>query len=591
MAVDAQILARGAGGVRSGQQPGQREERRRRLAGRAVVAAGVLVVLAGLALRFYAPTALWLDETISVNIAALPLARIPAALRQDGAPPLYYVLLHFWMQAFGRSDIAVRALSGVVSVVSLPAFWFAGRRLGGRRIAWITFFCAVSSPFALYYATTTRMYSLMVLWAVLGFIALGRALDAPTPRRLVVLCALTAAILYTHYWGLYLVGVTGLWLLYQMWRHRRQLPVTTDAAAVRRCFVAMFVGGLLFLPWAPTFLFQAAHTGTPWTAAASPADLLGIFNDYAGAGPWAELLGFLYFGLLVLGVFGRRPPEHEVIDLDREAAGAVPVDGLEDPQVGRSLRARLRAAQDRAVGFAGFGPGGAGAPRREQGITLVLQPNRRALPVFGVLLGTLVVAVIGGVAVNAAFVARYAAVVLPLFLMLVALGLGVLSRPRLVTGTLAVISVAGLLTGLGNNAAPRTQAVQVAQVLNAQAQPGDLVVFCPDQLGPAVNRLVTVPGLTELTFPRAIGPQRVDWVDYKKVIGRTNVEAFAQDMRAALPPGKTLWLVWRNGYPGLGGDCGALATWLDLFQGQGATVVNANASFYEYENLTRYPTG
>ena len=55
-------------------------------------------------------------------------------------------------------------------------------------------------------------------------------------------------------------------------------------------------------------------------------------------------------------------------------------------------------------------------------------------------------------------------------------------------------------------------------MLNVQAQPGDLVVYCPDQLGPAVDRLLRVQGVTEITFPRAIGPQRVDWVDYKKVI-------------------------------------------------------------------------
>ena len=61
---------------------------------------------------------------------------------------------------------------------------------------------------------------------------------------------------------------------------------------------------------------------------------------------------------------------------------------------------------------------------------------------------------------------------------------------------------------------PRTQAVQVAADLNAQAQPGDVVVYCPDQLGPAVDRLLTVPGVLQLTYPRMIGPARVDWVDY-----------------------------------------------------------------------------
>ena len=33
-------------------------------------------------------------------------------LRHDGAPPLYYALLHFWIDVFGLGNLAVRSLSG-----------------------------------------------------------------------------------------------------------------------------------------------------------------------------------------------------------------------------------------------------------------------------------------------------------------------------------------------------------------------------------------------------------------------------------------------------------------------------------------------
>src|ERR1700750_2284107 len=69
------------------------------------VATGLVAV--GVVLRFVAPSQLWLDEALSVNIAKLPLGQIPGALRHDGAPPLYYVLLHFWMQLVGTGNLAV----------------------------------------------------------------------------------------------------------------------------------------------------------------------------------------------------------------------------------------------------------------------------------------------------------------------------------------------------------------------------------------------------------------------------------------------------------------------------------------------------
>ncbi|HET9077468.1 MAG TPA: glycosyltransferase family 39 protein [Acidimicrobiales bacterium] len=508
----------------------------------ALVAAGIVAVVAGVALRFYAPSALWLDETISVNIARLPISQIPGALSHDGAPPLYYVLLHFWMDVFGQSDFAVRALSGVTSVVSLPVFWIAGRRLGGRKVAWVTFFLAVSSPFAIDYATNTRMYSQMILVSLLGYLALSRAYENPTRRHSVEVGVATAALLYTHYWGIYLALVAGLWLLWRIRVSGRGGPA----------FKAMVIGGLFWLPWAPIFIFQALHTGTPWTASANPGDLLQVFADFSGGGPWGTLLMFATFALFLFGTFGRTASPGTMVQLEG------------------------REGQVRQV------PSG-------PAVVLELKPRPGMAPLVGIGLGTLVVAVALGALASAAFVARYTAVVLPLFLLTVSTGLAVIPGRRFRAGCLAVLVLAGILTGESENAAPRTQAVQVAQVLNAQAQPGDVVVYCPDQLGPAVDRLLKVPGVDQLTFPRAIGPQRVDWVDYKKTIQSTDVSQFAQAALARVPKGRTLWLVWRDGYPGLGGDCGYLKSWMDLLRNPGVTLVRNNgARFYEYENLTRY---
>ena len=81
----------------------------------------------------------------------------------------------------------------------------------------------------------------------------------------------------------------------------------------------------------------------------------------------------------------------------------------------------------------------------------------------------------------------------------------------------------------------------------------------------------------------------MDWVDYKKVIAGTDVSQFAQSALAELPAGRTMWLVWRDGYPGLAGDCGYLRSWMDLLRSTGVTLVRQNSgTYYEFENLTRY---
>src|SRR5437588_8628110 len=146
----------------------------------ALTVAVAAVVVVGVALRFLTSSHLWLDEALTVNIAKLPLSRIPDALRHDGSPPLYYLLLHWWIAVFGAGDIAVRALSAVFAVATLPLIWIAGLRVGGRRAAIAALLLLAASPFAIRFATEARMYSLLGLLAVAGYLLLERMLDRPS---------------------------------------------------------------------------------------------------------------------------------------------------------------------------------------------------------------------------------------------------------------------------------------------------------------------------------------------------------------------------------------------------------------------------
>src|ERR1700745_405368 len=63
----------------------------------------------------------WIDEGISVGIASHGLGQIPAALHQDGSPPLYYLLLHEWIRLAGTREGAARSLAAVVGIAAVPA--------------------------------------------------------------------------------------------------------------------------------------------------------------------------------------------------------------------------------------------------------------------------------------------------------------------------------------------------------------------------------------------------------------------------------------------------------------------------------------
>lgn len=241
----------------------------------AMLAICAVDVVVGVYYRFTTTSKMWLDEAQTVNIASFPLRSIAGELRLDGAPPLYYYLLHLWMGAFGTSDASIRALSGLFGVLALPLMWWVVRRGFGRLEAVAALAVLASSPFAVYFATEARMYSLIVLLVVAGIGAVQALLSRPTVPRALLLALVTALLLYTHYWSLYLYVVVGVWLAVVALRGsgpRRRGGVYGVAA--------LALGGIAWLPWVPTFLYQRAHTGTPWSAAPTLAAAFGWFASF-----------------------------------------------------------------------------------------------------------------------------------------------------------------------------------------------------------------------------------------------------------------------------------------------------------------------
>jgi hypothetical protein len=225
------------------------------------VNAGVLVVLVAISAYLrskFIGGQFWMDEAITTGISSHPLSAIPGLLRHDGSPPLYYFLLHFWIQLFGSSEAATHWLSVLFGLLTIPAGFWAGYSLLGRRAGLYAATLFAFSPFLTAYAGETRMYELMGL---LGILATGSYIHAFVFRRrkyLIMFAVCQALMLYTHAWGMF-YGVGAVLALIPIWLN------SDDRRGLAKDAVLAFVGaGILFLPWLPNFIYQAAHTGAPW---------------------------------------------------------------------------------------------------------------------------------------------------------------------------------------------------------------------------------------------------------------------------------------------------------------------------------------
>jgi hypothetical protein len=343
------------------------------------------------------------------------------------------------------------------------------------------------------------MYALVMLEVVVGLAVVAWSLERPRLGRLAAVTVVSALLLYTHYWALYLlIAVIGGLLLAGGERRR----------AARRVAVAVAAGVVLWLPWLPTFRFQAAHTATPWAARAGASATLQVFTGSVGM---PTLLAGLY-GLAMAGAF-------------------------------------LAAFTMRL-------------PARHQPIT--------STALAGVAAGTAAVAVLGAILSSSAVSNRYFAVAIPLVVIAAGVGLWRIAGRRLWLAVLA-FGVVGSILAVDDLRTARTTAPAVVAALRAQAQPGDLLIACPDQLAPATDRLLqrAGPELVASVFPAGSTPARVDWIDYEDRALAADPAAAA---RAALEAAgdHTIWVLISMTYPPTEAACRGL---LNAMIGSGRTTL------------------
>ena len=252
----------------------------------------------------------WIDEGISVGIAHHHLTSIPHLLREDGSPPLYYLLLGLWIRVFGEGESATHTLSLLFALGCIPLAYAVGRSLFGRLTGWCTAVLAAFDPFLTVYGQETRMYALLAFLSLLATLAYVEGVVRGRRPWLVALAPILAAMMYTHTWSLFFC--VGLVVATFLMARERLVPLLVAGAAA-------FV---LYAPWVPTLIFQARHTGAPW--AGTPSFQWLVLSAGTVLPDNGAVFAFALVGgsALVRGLRGRLGEERRIVLLLAAAAGS-----------------------------------------------------------------------------------------------------------------------------------------------------------------------------------------------------------------------------------------------------------------------------
>lgn len=271
---------------------------------------------------------LWIDEAFSVWLARQPLREMVSwVARVDHHPPLYYALLHGWVDLLGPGQASVRFLSALFGALTVPVIYALGRHLAGERGGLTAALLLALSPFHVRFSQEARMYALLTLLASLALWAFLRIYDrifdrrtrpspastSPSPLPWIGYVIFTAAMLWTQNTAVFLPLTLNLLVLGRVViasrssssgrRRRSGFPLKSSLApGLRRWFTAQAVLLLLWAPWLPSLASQAADVYRRfWLPPPTPGTIVSILGELLYAfSPWP----FLVTVLVVLALAG-----------------------------------------------------------------------------------------------------------------------------------------------------------------------------------------------------------------------------------------------------------------------------------------------
>lgn len=198
---------------------------------------------------------LWRDEVDAMLFATAPLEKVLSDFARPGwNGPLYFLMLRCWIALTGTSEYAMRFLSLIFGVLSVPLTYVLGRRLFGSQTGLFAALLVSVSPYLTWYSQEVKMYTLVPFLALLAIYALRRALSSSKGRAVegdgwhwwAVQVVATSLAFYAHILAALLIPVQVL-IYFTWWPQAR-----------RRWLGALVSLASLTLPYLPLAGWQMA---------------------------------------------------------------------------------------------------------------------------------------------------------------------------------------------------------------------------------------------------------------------------------------------------------------------------------------------
>ena len=206
-----------------------------------------------------------MDEPFTIFYAQAGFPALFEMLKTENNPPLFFILLHFWIKIFGISAFSVRFLPFLFSVMTAPAIYLTGKQYFTKESGFLASLIFTFSNYHLAFSHEARVYPLFALLTCISmyfFLSLVQNQERKSHFYLLILT--NVLLIYSHFFGFFVICMQVLSCLV--------FPDIRKAAKV--CLLAQAIVLFFYLPYFPVFFSRLfASSGGTWVPPPVISDL------------------------------------------------------------------------------------------------------------------------------------------------------------------------------------------------------------------------------------------------------------------------------------------------------------------------------
>lgn len=223
---------------------------------------------------------IWFDEAFSAYLIRFDFMDIAHYTAADVHPPLYYWALKLWSMLFGTTELSLRSMSALFSLVAITFGYLLVCRLFDKKSARISLIFMVFSPMLVRYGQEARMYAMVAALALVATYVLTVAVGTKKKSLWVLYGTLLGLGMWTHYF------FALIWVSHLVWHLSNTCRATKRKGFLKTAFskewvTAYAIAIILFIPWVPCVFTQMSEVQISgfWIPDVTPSTIIDFFTN------------------------------------------------------------------------------------------------------------------------------------------------------------------------------------------------------------------------------------------------------------------------------------------------------------------------